>query len=680
MSGFELLAPLGLAGLIGVPLVILFHMRHTSPRQRPVPTLRFWLAAIQEQQEEPRFRRPPLTLLLLLHLLIVGALGFALARPVTSSALAGIGQRTEPRHLILLIDGSTSMTARDAADGRTRFEAARDEATARLDDLREGDVATVLILGTHLTTRQATDAAGLKALRDQLAGLPAPGGRADLNEALGLAKDLVLPDLDDRIVLISDGKLAADPGIIVAVGAPIELVIVGDPATPNVAITDLATRASAANPAERELYAQITNFSHQPVTVPYDVRADDVVSITSGEETIEPGRSAELVTTVPAGTAQVSVTVDHPDALPADNQAAAVLAEDDNLARRILLVSDAPLTMQRVLSVLPGAHVTVEGTDSPAAENVGSRYDLVVYESWTPSATGLPDAPVLFVHPQQGGLFEMDGGVMPDPSAETIRAEDPLLFSVELAGVEFGETPEHVLGASAIAVAAGAEGPLIYRSKTPHTNQPMVVLTFDVGKSNLPSRPSFPILITNIANDLAPSPLPSSVPLGEPLVYRPHGEAAVVRFIPPTGEPIELRVDAGDTALPAAPDESAAETAAPAREQLRDVAFADTGSSGEYRVVELGADGKEIGSGRFIVNAGSDWESDLRMNPDLPALLATAEATDESGLRSTLSDLWPALVMAALALLALEWLVTVVPWRRNCRHVRAPLTGRAAHG
>ncbi len=674
MSGIDLLAPLGLAALVGLPLVILFHMRHTTPHRFPVPTLRFWLVAIREQQEEARFRRPPLSLLLLLHLLIVAAIGFALARPVTSSVLAGIGQRTEPRHLILLLDGSTSMTARDADGARTRYEAARDEAVSRLNDLREGDVATLLILGTHLTTREATDAAGLKALRDQLGRFPAPGGRADLNAALGLAKDLILPDLDDQIVLISDGKLTADPGIVVVVGAPIELVTVGNPASPNVAITDLSTRASAANPAERELYAQVTNFSDQPMTVPYEVLAD-VVSVESGQETIEPGASIELVTSIPAGTTEVTITVDHDDALPADNRAAAVLAKDDDLALRILLVSDAPLTMQRVLSVLPGAQVTVEGTDSPAAENAGSAYDLVVYESWTPSASGLPSTPVLFVHPQQGGFFEVEG-VLHDPAAETIRAEDPLLFGVELSGVQFGETPDHVLDAADVVVVADAEGPLIYRGTTPGTNEPMVVLAFDVGKSNMPRRHAFPILMANIANDLAPSPLPSSVPLGEPLLYRPSSAASVVRFVPPAGEPIDLRIGGGE---PVAGAEAAANETESTREPLRDVAFADTGQPGEFGVVELGADEQEIGSGRFIVNAGSDWESDLRANPDLPAILGTAQAGDEAGFGSTLSDLWPALVAAALALLALEWLVTVVPWRRR-RRVRAPLTGRTAHG
>src|SRR3954469_19592824 len=128
MSGLTLLAPIGLAALVGIPMVILLHMRNTTPRLRQVPTLRFWLLTLQEQRERTSFRRPPISLLMLLQIAIVGLVALALARPVTTSALSGLGQRTEPRHLIVLLDGSTSMAATDGQNGQTRFDAARREA------------------------------------------------------------------------------------------------------------------------------------------------------------------------------------------------------------------------------------------------------------------------------------------------------------------------------------------------------------------------------------------------------------------------------------------------------------------------------------------------------------------------------------------------------------------------
>ncbi len=90
MSGLSLLAPLGLLALVSVPVVVLLHMRHTTPREQPVPTLRFWLAVAPEQTDRTRFKRPPLSLLLLLQLLIVALLAFGLTRPASSEALGGL--------------------------------------------------------------------------------------------------------------------------------------------------------------------------------------------------------------------------------------------------------------------------------------------------------------------------------------------------------------------------------------------------------------------------------------------------------------------------------------------------------------------------------------------------------------------------------------------------------------
>ncbi|HEU5432943.1 MAG TPA: VWA domain-containing protein, partial [Thermomicrobiales bacterium] len=208
------LVPLGLLALFSLPIIVVLHMRNVTPQPRPIPSLRFWLAAEPRTTEETRLRRPPITLLLILQLLIAAALALALARPVTSQAMAALGLdlRSEPRHLILLIDGSTSMSAIDTPDGRSRFEAARAEALRELDDLREGDVATVLLLGTRTLSFSATDSASLRALRDRIASVAPPGGRADLDAALALAHYLLLPGLDDRVSVITDGAVAADAG------------------------------------------------------------------------------------------------------------------------------------------------------------------------------------------------------------------------------------------------------------------------------------------------------------------------------------------------------------------------------------------------------------------------------------------------------------------------------------
>jgi Ca-activated chloride channel family protein len=654
MSGLTLLAPIGLAALVGIPLVVLLHMRNTTPQLRPVPTLRFWLVALQEHRERMSFRRPPFSFLMLLQLLIVGLVAFALARPVTTSALNGLGQRTEPQHMILLLDGSTSMSATDTANGETRFETARREALSRVDNLREGDVATVIVLGTNTTTFEATDAAGLRTLHDRLASLQLPGGRADFDEALNLASDLLLPDLEDRVVMLSDGAVTVDPQSLSRLAAHVDFVRFGGETTGNIAITDLATRASVSTPNQEEIYVRIANFSDQEVTLPVKLTVDDIPDAQDELKVAPNGGSGDLTWDLPAGAETATVSFEYDDPLLADNTASTVLTGIGDLSLKILLVSDTPSALQRALTSLPGADVNTVGTDAPEVQDKSIQYDLVVYDTFSPDPNALPSVPILFVNPPETGILPTRG-VMQQPVVARVQADDPLLKGVELAGVTFGETTVVVLGGSDKEVAAAEEGPLIFRGKMPQTGELMVALTFDVAQSNLPRRIAFPILIANIAGYLAPSPLPSALPLGDPLVYRPGADASSVRIIPPVGEPVELAVAASNT------------TANAGVNQLREIAYPGTGVPGRYVVTELDADGNELGGGAFIVNAGHPRESDLRTNNDLPALLSSTTADTAGKTRSSTSDLWPSLVIAALAVLLFEWLITMLPRRRRRR-------------
>ena len=76
----------------------------------------------------------------------------------------GLTQRTEPKHLVVLLDGSTSMDAIDTDTGQSRFEAGKALAVQRIDALRDGDVATVMVLGSSVQSFEATDDAGMRTL------------------------------------------------------------------------------------------------------------------------------------------------------------------------------------------------------------------------------------------------------------------------------------------------------------------------------------------------------------------------------------------------------------------------------------------------------------------------------------------------------------------------------------
>ncbi len=659
----SLLAPLSLLALIGVPLIVLFHMRHTTPPQRHVASLRFWQAADPRPAEERRLRRPPLSLPLLLQLLAVALLAFALARPATASQIAALapGLHGEPQHLLLLLDGSTSMAATPPGATQSRWESARQEALARLAPLREGDVVTFMLLGAHPLTETASSNAGLVSLRQRIAGLPLPGGRADLDAALALAADLRLPNLERSLVLISDGAVTVDPGVAAATGAPITLVVPGgetaDAQRGNLAVTEIAVRPATDGSGTLTLFASLANYGTEPVDTSATVVGDGL-DIGRGETTLAAGgEPASLQWVLPPGVGEISVRIDTTDQLPADNTATILPLSDTtvggSIAPHILLVTDLPGALARALMSLDNVQVSVEPSDNVAAISAAT-YDLAVFDRVAPPADlvdRLP-APSLWVAPPADGPFPTTESVT-EPEVSRVRAGDPLLDGVDLAGVTFGPTVAFTLNPDDTEIVGAADGPLLYQTHL--GTQPALVLTIDPEASNLPKRVAFPILVANMVNSLAPDGIPAAVPLGESLVYTPRAATVRVEIAPPQGEPTALAVSESDSSD-------------------RDVVFTGTGEPGIYTVTEYDAFDLALGSTRFVVNAGHRLESNLRADPNLAPALAAATGVSTSGQREERIDLWPILALAALGVIVVEWLWALWAARTRVRRATAAAT------
>lgn len=656
----SLLAPLSLLALIGVPLIVLFHMRHTTPPQRPVASLRFWQAADPRPAEERRLRRPPLSLPLLLQILAVALLAFALARPATASQIAAIapGLHGEPQHLLLLLDGSTSMAATPPGATQSRWETARQEALARLAPLREGDVVTFMLLGAHPLTETASSNAGLVSLRQRLADMPLPGGRADLDAALALAADLRLPNLERSLVLISDGAVTVDPGVAATTGAPITLVVPGgdtaDDQRGNLAVTEISVRPATDGSGTLTLFASLANYGTEPADIAVTVVGDGL-DIGRGETTLAAGgEPASLQWVLPPGVGEIQVRIDTTDQLPADNIATILPLSDDaaagSIAPHILLVTDLPGALARALMSLDNVQVSVEPSDNVAAISA-ANYDLVVFDRVAPPADlveRLP-APSLWIAPPANGPFATTEEVT-EPEVSRVRAGDPLLDGVDLAGVTFGPTASFTLGPSDTEIVGTDDGPLLYQTQL--GSQPALVLTTDPETSNLPKRVAFPILVANMVSALAPDGIPGAVPLGESLVYAPRAAASRVEITPPQGGATSLTV----------PESDAAD---------RNVVFTGTGEPGIYTVTEYDAFDLSLGSMRFVVNAGHRLESNLRVDPNLAPALATATGVSTAGQREERVDLWPILALIALGVIVCEWLWALWAARTRVRRATA---------
>ena len=129
------LYPLGLWGLIGVPIIILIYVLKNKYNEQTVPSTYIWTLS-----EKFFKRRNPLSGLtgiisLILQLLAVVAISLAIARPIiTVPNSAG--------EYCFVIDGSASMQMESG--GTTRYERAKNEIEKLIKDAKLGSTFTLI--------------------------------------------------------------------------------------------------------------------------------------------------------------------------------------------------------------------------------------------------------------------------------------------------------------------------------------------------------------------------------------------------------------------------------------------------------------------------------------------------------------------------------------------------------
>src|SRR2546423_7206772 len=124
------IAPLALAGLAFVPLVLAFYLLKLRRDERPVASTLLWQRLAADVEANAPWQRLRRSLLFLLQLLLVIVLALLAARPFIGRP-AGLA-----RDIVLIVDTSASMSATDVAPDR--LAAARAAALDALQDLPAG--------------------------------------------------------------------------------------------------------------------------------------------------------------------------------------------------------------------------------------------------------------------------------------------------------------------------------------------------------------------------------------------------------------------------------------------------------------------------------------------------------------------------------------------------------------
>ena len=599
-----LLAPLGLLGLLSLPVIVLLHLWHERNRHAVIPSLHLW-SWLEREVRGPRMRVPPITPVLLLHLATAALLSLALARP----RLDFLDGPAALNRLIVVMDTTSSMAAQDASPSRLGWAQAR--AAQLLAGVSAHDSVALVTAGPQPRLVADSRQAGVTGLLSALLALEPAGVGHDWSGTLALAAAATLPEHDNRIVIYSDGAFVFPEALAHAsYPARVQWERVGAPQA-NQAVVDLAARPTGTGGLQ--VFARLANFSDRASQRTVTLLTDGQVFDSHAVQLNASGTLGQ-VWTLPPGVSTVQLSLEGGDVLPADDTAA--LGLHDNRPIQAVLAAEDGAAVERALRSIPTLALT---TLTPAEYVPFAGHELTVFQGWLPEV--LPQGGVLIFDPPPGSKLVPVRGFT-ELSAVPPPAGDPLFDDVTFDHTFFGAAAQIDAPAwLAPALADDAAHPLIWRGSSGPSR--VVVFGLVLETTNMARRAAFPILVANAVAEVLPPALPASL------------RAGAAMALPPADIFAELNVTSPDGAVTSyGPGEARA--------------FADTTQTGLYALTSTFASGQPW-QAAVGVNAGALDESDLRQqaDPDFDARGSGFGGNPSEGL-----ELWPLLVgLVAVALL-----------------------------
>jgi hypothetical protein len=597
------LAPAAVLALVAIPVIILIHYLRGSRRRMRVPSVELWQGLAPGLTARNRVKRPPLSVLLLLQLLIAAGLAIALMRPAREGDVT--------RHLALVVDASASMQATDS-NGQSRFEVARQVAIRRVKSLAAQDQVTVVRAGFRPTVEFAGAARDAESAVQRLAAGASPARLDDavMRTTLELSRT---SDLRGEIVVITDSATDSssrlDPGAF-----PLEIVSVGGTAG-NQAITDLSARVE---PGARaiDVFAEVTNFDSRPIRSTLQLLADDIPIATRTVNNPAQGRMPTTIS-VPLEAARITARLTTRDVLGLDDIAEVSLPS--LRPRAVLLVSNGQSALERAVRAIPGARV-VTGTPEEA---LGAQADLTIFDGVTPKS--LPSGPVILVHPPaDNGVVQVTGDLRLPPITN-VDTTHPFLVGVDVNAIRLNRADRLTLPTWGHTILGSSRGPLIIEGI--RDGQPIAILAFDPVASGFEKSIGFPVLVANaVSSTLARVSGPSVRPGQEITIPAPSdGRPAVI--VRPDGQRDTL---------------SAAEPG---------TRFDRTDQIGRYTIQDSSTQRTTRTFSVSLLNPGESNTAPRQIQTPPPREVI------EDGLKRLSTEWWWPLLAAAVGLLSLEWLV-----------------------
>jgi hypothetical protein len=634
------LAPLAglLAGALGLGVLLALHALKLRRRPVRVSSTLLWREAVRDLEVNIPFRAPRLTWLFVLQALAILLLAGAIARPVLGSA------ERIPGRLIVVIDASASMSARDAPDNTTRLDRAKDQAAERLANLRRGSGSPeIAVVRAALEPRmvvaptRSIDAAlaGIRSIQPTDQPLDPDALRAALTALLdrtGVEDESAAAPPDASLWIFTD---AGDLTPSAFPGWSGEIITTNPPPSPdtppgiNAGIVALTASRDPSDPASARVFVRLISNADRPTGVVLRLTAGDTVQAVPLEipaaAADAPGSTTRAVILRAGGAVRIEASLENGGVLPADDRAWTDLP-DARPPRTVVFAPEGrpdPFLLDVLAILAPGA----VSTHAPEELDALTGAELVIYDRVNPAR--LPPVPSLgFASAWPGTPDDLTEG------RRRVIAWDrthPVLRDVSLATVVFDRAvslPDESTPGTTV-LAESNDGP---------------VFTEGLGNGVRHLRVAFPLNRSNWAVDVG---MPIFVAGAyERLVPGVRGEGTVHT----TNRPVELRATAASVrANPAF--ENAEPLEAPAADAIavlgpfpRAGLYTLTGAAQPTLAVSM----LDASESAIPLGQPARFGRDAQPRGGDPADTGPLEGRRE---------LWPTLLLAAFVVMTLEWLL-----------------------
>ncbi|MDQ2087187.1 BatA and WFA domain-containing protein [Herbivorax sp. ANBcel31] len=504
-------SPWGFLALIGVPIIIVLYLLKQRHEDFKVSSLYLWEEVIKDLEANAPWQKLKKNLLMILQILAVILFAFSLSRPFLSNF------DSQTQNVIVVIDTSMSMQAQEGS--RSRFDDAKSNAREYVTSLRPDTRVTLISMGKN-TIIEENLSSNKNNVINSLNAIEVTNSALNINDAESIISSIVNQYPDTKVAVFGDQKFFID-------GVDMEFSDISREGE-NFAITMLSHTVT-----ENGITAlsTIANYSKEDAKIPLSIYIDGNVFDARNVD-VKKGESLNVYwRDLPRSANIIEVRIDKEDALLLDNTFWNVVGK--GLDGKALLVSNGNVFIEKVLALSNQVDLYKTMPDETREFN---GYELYIFDGFLPE-TIPEDGSIMVFNPPENQLFQVREEV---EVPQIIELRGDILKYVKEFEFSIGESKilEVPLWAEEIIELNKGSGAF----KGVYNNQRVLVLGFDIFKTDISMTPAFPIFMTDAVEWLMPSAIENidNVNSGDSIEFNLHPGTEKAFVKTPTGEEIEI--------------------------------------------------------------------------------------------------------------------------------------------